>query len=202
MITDSPFHILLNRLDADSNAAAEKYEMLRLKIIHLLRWRACAESHADELADITLDRVAAKIAAGEIVENVTAFACAVARFVSLEHARRNKLDAVGDDLPETPVAPDLDFLDDTDERMKCLRRCVATTLTDDDKSIVVGYYDTDADEKTKSARKRLADSFGLTVNALKVRACRLRMRLEQCINDCVAGVTHPASPNTKQQEVA
>jgi DNA-directed RNA polymerase specialized sigma24 family protein len=201
-LTATSFQTLLGRLDTDPSAAAEKYEALRIKLANLHRWRGCAESHADELADITLDRVAAKLAAGEVVENVAAFASAVARFVSLEHSRKNKLDAVGDDFPETPVEPDLDFLDDPDERMKCMRRCVATTLTDDDKRIVVGYYDTDADEKIKSARKRLADSFGLTVNALKVRACRLRMRLEQCINDCVAGVTHPASPNTKQQEVA
>jgi DNA-directed RNA polymerase specialized sigma24 family protein len=200
-LTAASFQTLLDSLDNDPTTAAEKYEALRMKIAHLHRWRGCAESHADELADITLDRVAAKLAAGELVENVAAFASAVARFVSLEHSRKNKVDAVGDDLPETPVAPDLDYLDDPDARMKCLRRCVATTLTDEDRSIVVGYYDTDADEKTKSARKRLADSFGLTVNALKVSACRLRMRLEQCINDCVAGVTHRTLTDTKQQEV-
>ncbi len=201
-LTATSFQTLLDRLDADPFVAAEKYETLRTKIAHLHRWRGCAESHADELADITLDRVAAKLVAGEVVENIAAFASAVARFVSLEHSRKNKLDTVGDDLPETPIAPDLDFLDDPDERMKCLRRCVAKTLNDDDKIIVVGYYDTDADEKVKSARKRLADSIGLTVNALKVRACRLRMRLEQCINDCVAGVTQRALTDTKQQEVA
>jgi hypothetical protein len=106
----------------------------------------------------------------------------------LEHSRKTKLDAVGDDLPEVPVEPDIEFLDDPDERMKCLRRCVITTFTDEDKRLVVGYYDTDAGEKIKDARKRIADSFGLTLNALKVRACRLRMRLEACINECLAGV--------------
>ena len=200
MITESAFHILLDRLDADSTAAAEKYEVLRLKIIHILKWRGCAESHADELADVTLDRVAAKLAAGEVVENLNAFAAAVARFVSLEHSRKNKLDAVGDDLPDVPVDPDLEF-DDPDERMKCLRRCFAKTVDDDDRSLVLGYYDTDAGEKAKEARRRLADSFGMTMNALKVRACRLRMRLEACINDCVAGVTISSGANTKQQEV-
>ncbi len=200
-LTASSFEVLLSRLDADPSAAAAKYETLRVKIAHLHRWRGCVESHADDLADLTLDRVAAKLAGGEVVENLNAFAAAVARFVWLEHSRKNRVDAVGDDLPETPVAPDLDFLDDPDERMKCLRRCVASTLSDDDRRIVVGYYDTDADEKTKNARKRLADLFGLTLNALKVRACRVRMRLEQCINDCVAGVTHRASANTKGQEV-
>ncbi len=201
-LTASSFQILLDRLDADPELAATKYEELRVRIAHLLRWRGCAESHADELADRTLDRVAAKLSAGEQIENVQAFAAAVARFIWLEHSRKNKADAVGDDLPEVPVEPDLDFLDDPDARMKCLRRCVAKKFTDEDKRLVVGYYDTDADEKSKSARRRLAESFGLTLNALKVRACRLRMRLEACINDCVAGVTHSASTNTQKQEVA
>ena len=179
------FQILLDRLDPDPEIAAEKYENIRIKIVHLVRWRGCAESHADELADRTLDRVAEKIAAGEQIENVNAFAAAVARFIWLEHSRKNRIDAVGDDLPEIPVETDLSFLDDPDERMKCLRRCIATKFTDDEKRLVINYYDTDGAEKAKTARRRLAETFGLTVNAMKVRACRLRMRLEACINDCV-----------------
>ena len=182
----SSFQVLLDRLDADPAVAAEKYETIRMKLVHLLQWRGCAESYADELADRTLDRVAAKLADGEKVENVSAFAAAVARFILLEHSRKNRIDAVGDDLPETPVEIDMSFLDDPDERMQCLRRCIATKFTDDEKRLVISYYDTDADEKTKTARRRLAESFGLTMNAIKVRACRLRMRLEACINDCVA----------------
>jgi DNA-directed RNA polymerase specialized sigma24 family protein len=200
-LTTSSFHALLNRLDDDSENAALKYEELRTKIGHLLRWRGCAESYAEELADRTLDRVAAKLAAGEDVENIHAFSAGVARFIWLEHSRKDRVDAVGDDMPEIPVAPDLDSLDDPDHRIKCLRRCVAAKFSEDDKQIVFGYYDTDAGEKTKAARKRLADSFGLTLNALKVRACRMRMRLETCINDCVAGVTQSAVLNTKRQEV-
>ena len=184
-LTSSSFQILLSRLDPEPAAAAAKYEVLRMKIAHLHRWRGCAESHADELADITLDRVAAKLAAGERVENLEAFTAAVARFVSLEHSRKNRVVAVGDDLPETPVEPDLDFLYEPEERLKCLRHCVASQLSEDDKRVVVGYYDTDAGEKTKTARSSLAASLGITVNALKVRACRLRMRLEACINDCI-----------------
>ena len=173
-----------------------------MRVAHLLRWRGCAESHADELADKTLDRVAAKLAAGEQVANIYAFAAAVARFILLEHTRKNRADAAGDDLPEVAVEPDLDLLDDPDARMRCLRRCVTAKLTADEKRLVVDYYDTDADEKAKSARKRLAESFGLTLNALKVRACRLRMRLEACINDCVAGVTQTRATNTQKQEAA
>ena len=67
---------------------------------------------------------------------------------------------------------------------------------------MIGYYDTDTGEKAKQARKRLADSLGMTVNALKVRACRLRLKLEACITDCVAGVTKRTSTDTSIQEVA
>lgn len=196
-LTATSFQILLDRLDNDP----EKYEELRVKIAHLLRWRGCAESHADDLADVTLDRVATKLAAGEQVDNVHAFAAAVARFIWLEHSRKNKADAVGDDLPEVAVEPAID-IDDPDTRMRCLRRCVATKFSDEDRILVVNYYDTDADEKAKTARRRLAESLGLTLNVLKVRACRLRMRLEKCINDCVAGVTNPAPANTQKQEAA
>lgn len=194
-LTTSSFQLLLDRLDNDP----AKYEELRLRIGQLLRWRGCPESHSDELVDKTFDRVAAKLSSGEQVENIGAFAAAVARFIWLEHSRRNKTDAVGDDLPETPVEPDLEFLDDEDARMRCLRRCVATKLSDEDKRLVVEYYDTDADEKAKNARKRLAESLGMTLNALKVRACRLRMKLENCINDCV---TNSGIRGTSNQEEA
>ncbi|PYT01611.1 MAG: hypothetical protein DMF63_01835 [Acidobacteria bacterium] len=200
-LTASSLALLLNQLDSDPMAAASKYEDLRIKIVHLLHWRGCSESHSDDLADVALDRIAARLGAGEIIENINAYAAGVARFVWLEHSRKNRLDAVGDDLPETPVAPDTEYLDDDDSRTRCLRRCVATKLDDAETNLIVGYYDTDAGEKTKEARKRLADSLGLTMNALKVKACRLRIRLERCIDECVARVTEHASANTTKQEV-
>ena len=196
-LTTSSFQLLLERLENDP----AKYEELRVRISQLLRWRGCPESHSDELVDKTFDRVASKIAAGEQVENVTAFAAAVARYIWLEHSRRNRTDAVGDDLPEIPVEPDLDFLDDEDARMRCLRRCVATEFSEEEKRLVVQYYDTDADEKAKNARKRLAESLGITLNVLKVRACRLRMKLERCINECVAGVTRSTRKGPTSREV-
>ncbi len=178
-LTASSFQLLIDRLDGDPR----RYEELRLKIVQILKWRGCLESHADDLADITLDRVAAKLAAGERIENINAFTAGVVRFVWLEHSRKNKIDAVGDDLPETRVEPELP--DDPDRRIRCLRRCVATKFSDEEKRLVISYYDTDADEKAKTARRRLAESLGLTLKALKVRSCGLRMRLEACINDCV-----------------
>jgi len=201
-LTANSFQLLLATLHTDEAVAAEKYEMLRYKLTNLLTWRGCSESDADELADRTLDRVAVKIAEGERVENVAAYAGSVARFIWLEYSRKKKEDAVGDDLPEVAVAPDFPVLEDRDVRVECLRDCMAETVPNPtDRKIIIGYYDTEANEKNKHARKRLAESLGMTMNAMKVRACRLRDRLERCINDCVARVTKHDGSRTNAQEV-
>ena len=201
-LTADLFSMLLAALDGDETRAAEKYETLRYKLVNLLTWRGCVESDADELADRTLDRVAAKISEGEKIENVSAYAGSVARFIWLEHNRKKREDAVGDDLPEVAVDPDIDVLKDRDARMECLRECMAKTIPNPtDQKIVVGYYDTDTNEKNKDARKRLAASLDMTLNALKVRACRLRDRLERCINDCAARVTKSTVSDTDKEEL-
>jgi len=185
-LTANSFELLLAALDADQVQAAEKYETLRSKLTHILVWRGCSESDADELADLTLDRVAGKLAEGENIENVAAYSASVARFIWLEHSRRKKEDAVGDDMPEVSVDPDVSVFEESDGRMECLRDCMAETIPNPtDRRIIVGYYDTETNEKNKNARKRLAESLDMTVNALKVRACRLREKLERCINNCV-----------------
>jgi DNA-directed RNA polymerase specialized sigma24 family protein len=202
-LTADSFSLLLAALDPDESRAAEKYETLRYKLVNLLTWRGCSGSDADDLADHTLDRVAAKMAEGEVVENVGAYAASVARFILLEHSRRKREDAVGDDLPEIAVDPDLEILRDRDDRLDCLRECIASTIPNPaDQKIIIGYYDTETNEKNKHARKRLAESLGMSIGALKVKACRLRDKLERCVNDCVARVTKIAKSRTDEQEAS
>jgi len=89
-------------------------------------WKGCPESEADTLADRALDRVAAKIAQGEKIRSMNAYACEVLRFVWLEHLRqRRETIAVGGEMPENAVAPDIEILRDPDLRLRCLRKCLA-----------------------------------------------------------------------------
>jgi len=193
----SSLDLLLRALDPDLETAADKYELLRLKITKLFCWKGCPESRADELADITLDRVAEKISGGEDVRSINSYAAGVARFVYLEYSRKNVIDAVGDDLPEATAPPEQLLNTEEDIRLACLRRCLAEVAPgDDDRRLIIGYYDPDAGDKNKDSRRRLAESLGLTVNAMKVRACRLRAKLERCINDCVYAVTKSPPRNT------
>jgi DNA-directed RNA polymerase specialized sigma24 family protein len=192
VLTPNAFELLLARLDADSTQAADKYEELRLKLTKFFAWRGCPESNADNLADETLDRVAAKLAQGVEIHSLRAYTCETARYVWLEYGRKSKEDTFGDDTPEIAVEPDLP--EDPDWRIACLRSClVEISNSDTDRALILGYYDTENVEKIKDQRKSLAEKLGLTANTLKVKASRLRDRLEKCINECVRKRTSPVT---------
>jgi DNA-directed RNA polymerase specialized sigma24 family protein len=203
-LTATSFQLLLTSLDTVPAQAAEKYELLREKLVKCLAWKGCPEADADALADTVLDRVAVKLEKGEQIQNLKAYACEVMRLVWLEHLRRRKEDAVGDDkIPENFVEPEIEILKDSDVRMRCLRKCLAEVVPDEsDRSLIVGYYDTEAGDKIKTVRKNLAEKLNLSANTMKVKACRIRDRLEKCINECVAriaAVTKPAVSVTNTQ---
>ena len=183
-LTAESFGLLLARLDSDEANAAGKYEELRLKLVKFFIWqRSCAESEADALADEALDRVSAKLAQDIEIKNVNAYALEVSRFVWLEHIRKKKEDAYGDDLPEIAVEPEI--AGDPNARLLCLKKCLTeTSKSESDRRLIIDYYGAAEGEKNKSQRKTLAEKLGLTMNTLKVKACRLRERLERCINDC------------------
>lgn len=185
-LTATGFEKLLARLDRDPARAADRYELLRQKLVRCFIWRGCPAKDADELADTALDRVAVKLAAGTEIRKLDAYAAEVSRFVWLEHTRKKKEEPYGDELPEQAVAPDLP--EDPDERLVCLRKCLGEVAADpEERELIVGYYDRAPGVKIKEQRRSLAERFGINLNNLKVRAYRLRGRLEKCIGECLGG---------------
>ena len=194
------FQILLQYLDSDEETASEKYLALHSKITKISSWKGCAASEVDEIADTVIDRIAKKIVEGEEIKDVNSYARGVLRFILLERSRKMKEDAVGDDLPEVSVLPEIP--DEPELRLRCLRKCLATTVSDEsDRRLIIGYYDTDAGEKNKENRKKLAKELNITMTNLKVKAGRLRNRLEKCVNECVKNlsVTDSANSDTLEQ---
>lgn len=183
------FSLFLLQLHSDPEVAAERYEILRLKITRILLWRGVPESEADALADVVLDRISAKMAAETEIEDINAYAAAVSRFVFLEFKRRHREDPYGDEMPEPAVNTKAEFVESEDERMHCLRKCFVTTVPDSsDRTLLLKYYEAASGEKNKDLRRSLAEHMGLSLNALRVRACRLRAKLENCVNRCVQNV--------------
>ena len=58
-------------------------------------------------------------------------------------------------------------------------------LSAENRSLVLRYYEGERDTKIAN-RRRLAESLGLTENALRSRVQRLRDHLERCVDDCLS----------------
>lgn len=171
---------LLGMLDPDRNRAAEKYEMIRRKLIRLFEWRGC--EFPEDLADVTLDRVAKRIAEGVEIRSADPFGyiCGFAHLVYKEEwrrvARENKI--LKNDWP--PPNPPEDEPDD--RRLACLRRCLDQRPSDQ-RHLLLEYYK--GENGNIRHRKKLADELGIPINALRIRVHRVRRKLEDCIASCL-----------------
>src|SRR4051812_45168645 len=58
-VTPEAFNKLLVWLDPDREAAGEKYEKIRQKLIKLFKWRNCTPE--EDYADITINRVTRRV---------------------------------------------------------------------------------------------------------------------------------------------
>lgn len=148
----------------------------------------------DELTDETLNRVARRLEEeGAITDATPAQYCyIVAKFVFLESLRRAESSPLSlDDLPDAnpaALSPSA-ILEVNDEkalkeaRLTCLEQCLEN-LDADNRELLLQYYQGEQRAKIEN-RRLLAERLGITANALSIRACRIRDRLESCISKCL-----------------
>jgi DNA-directed RNA polymerase specialized sigma24 family protein len=79
----------------------------------------------------------------------------------------------------SPAVPD----DDSERGIECLRQCLAQ-LAPENRQLILNYYDGEKGQKIKN-RKGLTNLFGIPANTLRMRALRLRERLQLCAQDCL-----------------
>ena len=190
-LTASALERLLVRLDPDPARAADAYEALRLSLTRFFDWRGA--HFPDECADETLNRLARRLDEGAAVVDLRNFALGIARLVRLEqarspHVRQDELDeeSIGSPLP-------IDH-DPTPHLHDCLVTCLAS-LTADARTLILEYYQDQRRQKI-DRRVRLATQLGLSANALRSRAQRVRDRLERCVRACVASRAGGTKPRT------
>lgn len=70
-----------------------------------------------------------------------------------------------------------------EQRLECLERCLES-LPEDARRMILLYY---RDEKGARIRTRqlLAEELGIPMHALRLRASRVRAKLDTCINRCL-----------------
>ena len=178
-LTASALERLLARLDPDAERAADAYETLRLGLTRFFDWRGA--HFPDECADETLNRLARRLDEGAEVTDPRGFALGIARMVLLERARSPQVrqDELDERVLDAPAPPPADVEPHLHE---CLDSCLAS-LSDDARTLILEYYQDQRREKI-DRRMRLATTLGLSANALRSRAQRVRDRLEQCVRAC------------------
>lgn len=181
------FEKLLVTLDSDRDRAAEKYESIRRRLIQVFQWRGCSESEA--LADETIDRVSRKLEGGEEIRasDPAVYFYGVARNVLkefwTEQRKEQTLERSAAPVREFPgAARDLGEKE-VDERLECLDRCLAR-LSRENRELITVYYRSEKSGKI-AERLELAKSLGLSPGALRIKAHRIRRRLEEGVNDCM-----------------
>lgn len=165
-------------LDNDVARAAKRYETLRLKLIHLFEWRGAV--FAEDLADETLNRVIRRVEqkADLDADSVQRFSAGVAHRVFLEHLREVRRSSPAPPASSRPpwVAKGRKT---TDLRLRGLERSLER-LPIDERTLILRYYG--GEPKGRIAeRRRLADELGLQAGHLRIRAFRIRAKLEKWI---------------------
>jgi DNA-directed RNA polymerase specialized sigma24 family protein len=192
VLTHEALDKLLAQLDADRDRAAEKYEQIRQRLMKLFKWRGCLRF--EEYTDKTIDRVAQRIAEGAKIQTPNPYTLfyGVAMNLLKEHWRKVEREAeLLDDLLQAQTVME----DPEDVRVRkekrvaeeariiCLRHCLEE-LSCESLTLIKKYY-TEGDLLDKQQRKQMADELRISVNALRVRAYRIRSEVEQCVENCL-----------------
>lgn len=179
-INQESFELLLNWLDCNRDTAGQKYENIRRRLIRIFVGRGCFE--AEELADETINRVTQKLAqvAANYAGEPALYFYGVANKIHLEWLRKQKKT-----LQMPPVAVDGNPVEtESTTEYECLETCLET-LPADERRIIIEYYREEKSAKIEN-RKKLAETLQVNINVLQVKAFRIRARLKQCLQKCVA----------------
>jgi len=178
-LNQEAFDKLLVAFDVDRETAGRKYLEIRNNLTRFFEWRGCSfpEDHADE----TINRMAKRVFEGEAILNHSGYAMGVARLLLLEINKGRQREQSA--LAEIGAAPEV-YVPENDEesRLTCLRSCLQT-LSPDNRELILQYYQGEKGEKIEN-RKKLLERLGIPVNTLRMRALRLRERLQSCVEEC------------------
>jgi len=179
-LTQEAFDKLLAALGPDRESAAEKYLEVRSNLIRFFEFRGCPfpEDHTDE----TINRVAKRACEGEEIRNPAGYFLGVARMLLLEiHKERAKERQALSELADSGAA--LYEFEELEPRVQCLERCLGN-LSTENRELILQYYQGEKGAKIEN-RKKLTDRFEIPLNTLRMRALRLREKLQVCVENCL-----------------
>lgn len=180
VLTKEGFDRFLGSLDSDREKAGRIYETLHAKLISFFDWRNCPfpEEHADEV----INRLIKKLDNGNEIRDPSTYIFGIARMFLHEIERNTEKQRVALSQVQSHYEIEIES-EEVALRANCLNECLAS-LSERNRELIVQYYDGDGSLKIRR-RKELALRLGLQLNALRIRACRLREKLEECMGRCL-----------------
>jgi DNA-directed RNA polymerase specialized sigma24 family protein len=189
VLTQIAFARLLEWLDDGTDSQGQTYLEMRRRLVSYFDRRN--RPFADELADETFNRIGKTLETdGAIATRPPARYCyVIARFVLLEDIRRGSRTVAVDEgrtaaviergSPHSGVSEEVLL---REKRLTCLDRCLQE-LKPEQRDLAIEYY-RDAKRQRIDRRRGIAARLGITMNALGIRASRIRSALETCMNAC------------------
>lgn len=178
------FEEILVWLDPDRERAGEMYVQLRHDLTKLFFWRGCSDPEG--MTDEVFDRVEKKVAGVRPTYegDPRLYFRAVANNLIKENLKKIKnqvpLDHVDLSTQETTESEDED---EAIAKEECLQACLQE-LDRDKRELIRAYYAEQKQAKIDQ-RSKLAQDFGISLAALRVRVFRIRESLEKCIERCL-----------------
>jgi DNA-directed RNA polymerase specialized sigma24 family protein len=173
-LSQEAFDALLDWLDSDREQAGIKYEEIRARLIIIFTGRGCVD--AEDLADETINRVTQRLSTikKEFTGDPTRYFFGVANFILMEYMRRKP--------PQPSPFPPTDS-NQVEVEFRCLEQCM-DSLSEENRYLLLKYYGAEGGSKIDQ-RKQLAEELGIAANALRIRAYRIRLGLQQCVEKCI-----------------
>ena len=181
-IPPESFEEILAWLNPDRDVAGSIYVQLRHDLTKLFTWNRCPDPEG--LTDEVFDRVAPKVhdLRQTFVGDPKLYFYGVARNLIKEIPKR-VLRQVSLEGTEPTSNPPFDAEQETATmREDCLRFCLQK-LRKDKRELILEYYAKDKQAKIDH-RAEMARQIGISVEALRVKVCRIRRTLEECIERC------------------
>jgi hypothetical protein len=178
------FERLLRWFGPDRDAAAREYSVAHEKLTRFFRFNYC--NCPEDLADEVMNRVARKhpdLWEGRIH---IAVLLGFARYVLKEYEWKRDMfvdvASVDTNAEVSQAGSSLNRNEEDEIRSGCIDSCLAR-LPRDDKELLLEYHRYEGAAKI-SRRVAMAQERGMTLNSLRLKVCRLKSVLAECVRLC------------------
>jgi DNA-directed RNA polymerase specialized sigma24 family protein len=173
MLDHASFEALLAALDRDRGEAGRAYERLRQRTIRFFALHGAGDP--EDLSDEALDRLARKLNEGEVIRNLPQYLAGIARLLLREEWSRMQRNDRNTRLG-LAAGTAVEVGDPAQEALEACLKTIPATSCD----LICRYYSAESRASARERRKMAAE-MGISVNALRNRALRLRQELEKCV---------------------